>query len=209
MQFFYVSWTTPLDHLCSTFLPWVAGDGWCEPHICLRNAYKNHWKPNNARQQEIIWCCWTLWLDVMRQRPHITGWPMGCQSSWSSFWGTAHSHGPAAAQLSHPIIPGPGIRAENCWAQSGQQLGTCFCAAQLPALGDLVLFLLGAAVDGSWDHRGFQGILLCTSWDEAWFHWVWGVSVNIQWYFLCVCILMNMMVSFHYNKKSFPKYFFL
>lgn len=25
---------------------------------------------------------------------------------------------------------------------------------------------------------------------------------------LCVCIHMNMMLSFHYNKKLFPKYFF-
>lgn len=93
----------------------------------------------------------------MRQRPHSTGWPKGCQSSWSRVPEAQPTpRVPTAARLSHPIAPGPVIRAENCWAWGGQQPGTCFCAAQLPALGDFGAASAECSSDGSRDPQRFS-----------------------------------------------------
>lgn len=118
-------------------------------------------------------------------------------------WGTAQPSWPCSSTAEPHHNTRAVIRAENSWAQGGQQLGTHFCAAQLPALGGLVLLLLAAA--------GSQRFSRCSAVHKL----GWGlVTLSVRCFSeytvifsLCVCIHMNMMVCFHYNKKFFPKYF--
>ena len=77
----------------------------------------------------------------------------------------------------------------------------------------MLLLLSAAAVAGAWDQARFKGILVfavqklrrvLVTRSMRYFS---VYTVNL--FFLCVCIHMNIMVSyFHYNKKLFPKYFF-
>lgn len=147
----------------------------------------------------------------MRQRPHSTCWPESCQSSWSRVSEAQPTlHGPAAARLGHPVTPGPVITAENYWAQAGQQPGTCFCAAHR----DNNPGRPGAAPAEC--SCGWQlGSQMCSRYSAVHKLRRGLVTLSVRYFSeytvifsLCVCIHMNMMVSFHYNKNLFPKYFF-